>query len=341
MKLAILLTLFISQISQAADIKIAFGSCLRQWNPQPVWQGILDNQPDVFIYAGDNVYTDSGFYALKSEPERIGKAYQSLSENEGFQKVRQQIPIFSTWDDHDYGKNDAGAEYPYKNESKQYFLDFFNTPKDAPEANRPGVYSVKYIEKDGHKIQIILLDTRTFRSPLVKAEPAGYCKRKQWGKNTDPSATMLGKAQWSWLEAQLKQPATTRIIVSSIQVIPEEHCWEKWANFPNERKKLFQLIKDSKAENVIFVSGDRHLGEISKLTDSVIGYPVYEITASGLNSAMTGNSGKDEPNRYRAIEKNVRQDHFGMITISGNRLLFEIKDVEGKAIQNLTITQSY
>lgn len=340
MRFYTLLTLLLTMNSVIAETtKIAFGSCLKQWNPQPIWHSIVDSKPDAFIFAGDNVYTDAGLYLLKSEPKRIGDAYQSLAEDEGFQKLRQQVPIFATWDDHDYGQNDAGADYPYKKEAKQYFLSFFSIPANAPERKREGIYSVKYVEKNHKIIQVILLDTRTFRSPLIKAEPQGHCKRKQWGQNTRPDATILGKTQWQWLEQQLKKPADHRVIVSSIQVIPEQHCWEKWSNFPNERKKLFQLIKTAKANNVILVSGDRHLGEISKLPAEVVGYPIYEVTASGLNSAMTGDKGKAEPNQYRVIEENVRQDHFGMINFADNKVSLQIHDVEGQVIRKLTITQ--
>lgn len=334
MRLIVLLLVLLSPSVFAKDIKIAFGSCLKQWQPQPVWQGILSTQADAFIFAGDNVYTDVGFYRLKSEPQRIGDAYQELAESAEFQQFKKQMPqLFATWDDHDYGQNDAGADYQYKEASKQYFLDFFQIPKNAPETTRPGVYSVKYIEQADKRVQIILLDTRTFRSPLVKGNTSAHCTNKHWGKNTDPQATMLGDAQWHWLEKQLQKPADFRILVSSIQVIPEEHCWEKWANFPVERERLFKLISKTQVHNLVLVSGDRHLGEISKLPSASPQPEIYEITASGLNSAMTREAAKHEPNRFRVIEENVRQDHFGLITLQTDQVVLELKDIKGKTLR--------
>ena len=90
-----------------------------------------------------------------------------------------------------------------------------------------------------------------------------------------------------------------RIIASSIQLIPTEHCWEKWANFPKERIRMFELLRTTDASGVIVISGDRHLGEISVLPLDYLGYPLYEITSSGLNSALGENSdARDEQNSF-------------------------------------------
>jgi len=71
------LAIFFSSISlHATPLNIAFGSCLRQWKPQPVWQGIISSNPDLFIFLGDNVYTDTGPYRFQKEPERIEAAYR-------------------------------------------------------------------------------------------------------------------------------------------------------------------------------------------------------------------------------------------------------------------------
>lgn len=116
-QLILTLALWLSLTSQAAERSIAFGSCLRQWQPQPIWDAILAAEPDTFVFVGDNVYTDTGPNALRREPQRIGASYDALARNPGFQALRAQVPIYATWDDHDYGQNDAGADYPYKEEA--------------------------------------------------------------------------------------------------------------------------------------------------------------------------------------------------------------------------------
>jgi len=317
---------------------LAFGSCLRQWKPQPVWSAVLAERPDAFVFLGDNVYTDKGPLRHADEPGRIEQAYARLAEDAGFASLRASIPIYATWDDHDYGRNDGGREYPWKHRSKRVFLDFFSVPEAAEERSRSGIYTVRYLDQGDRRIQIILLDTRFFRSPLKVAPTANGCPRRKLLPNKGPDATLLGEAQWAWLEKTLRTPADLRIIVSSIQVIPDEHCFEKWANFPTERERLFQLIRDSAADGVVILSGDRHLGEISRLPADIVGYPLFEVTASGLNSA---GAGRGEQNRYRITDDNVREDHFGVLQIDWLQpepsLHISLKGVDGQELGALNV----
>lgn len=123
---------------------------------------------------------------------------------------------------------------------------------------------------------------------------------------------MLGEAQWAWLEAQLRQPAELRLLVSSIQVVSAEHGWEKWENLPRERARLFALLAKTKAEGVVVLSGDRHKGELSVM-DAGLGYPLYDFTSSGLN---TGHKQwfHFEENRHRVATMRWG-DNFGILDV--------------------------
>ena len=291
---------------------LAFGSCLRQQAPQPVWRTLQALAPDLLVLGGDNVYSDVGSYLLRHEPARIGSAYAELAANADWTALRAQVPVYATWDDHDYGRNDGGADYPYKAASKDYFMSFFGIAPESAMRNREGIYDAHRITHDGRRIQLLLLDTRTFRSPLVAAGTDADCPRRRWGQNTAPEATMLGAAQWAWLAARLQEPADLHLLVSSIQVIPDAHCYEKWANFPQERARLLKEI-DGASAPVLILSGDRHLGEISRLPENAARHwPLLELTSSGLNSA---GAGAGERNRYRALDRNVRVDNFATLEI--------------------------
>lgn len=331
--------------SEARSI-ISFGSCLRQWNPQPIFKAITQLQPSAFIFLGDNVYSDVGAYLLLPTKLRFPRAYQSLAESEDYQEFLQSCrdnhtQLLATWDDHDYGKNDGGSEFEYKAEAKQHFQQFFRI-SDKQFASTEGVYQSYWLAHADKTIQVLLLDTRSFRSPLVRAPSNTQCPKTHNGQNADPAASILGEQQWQWLGEQLHQAADLRIIASSIQVVPSEHCYEKWANFPLERQRLFKLIKDSKATGVVLISGDRHLAEISLLPSDRIGYPVYEITSSGLNSAMgTQSQGNSEANKFRATSSNVLENNFGIIELigSGNntQLVFQIRLEDGSIAQSLQL----
>jgi len=303
--------------------RIAFGSCLGQDGVQPIWDQVLKTKPDVFVFLGDNVYADT------VDMVELRAAYAKLDAQPGFQRLKKATRVVATWDDHDYGLNDAGGELASKEPSKQVFLDFWGVPKDSPRRERDGVYHSEVFGPPGRRVQIILLDTRYNRSPLVfKENKADLIDGGRYQRNTDPSATILGASQWAWFEEQLRVPAQIRVIASSIEVVDEDYGGETWANFPLERKKLFGLLWRSTGS--LFISGDRHFAELSMM-DGEAGYPIYDLTASSLNWSEHVFR-MIEPNRHRIGVVN-RGDNFGMIEIDWERkdplLRLKIVDEDG------------
>ena len=153
------------QVKTDQQINIAFGSCLRQWKAQPIWQGITALKPETFIFLGDNVYSDVGNYQLQQEPQRIQQAYQDLAATVEYQQFLKSAKdndttIFATWDDHDYGKNDAGADYKFKVDSKNYFQQFFGIEKTVTGSGQAGIYHSKILNMKGIQVQFLMLDTR-------------------------------------------------------------------------------------------------------------------------------------------------------------------------------------
>ena len=263
--------------------RIAFGSCAHQEKSQPIWDAVLDYRPELFIFLGDNVYGDVTSAAVTE----LREAYARAASIEGYAKVRATVPVLATWDDHDYGRNDAGADFPFRAATKQLFLDFWQVPEDDPRRARPGIYHAQTFGPAGMRVQVILLDTRSFRSPLRSTGEPGVPGKGPYLPDPDPAKTMLGAAQWAWLRAQLLQPAELRLLVSSVQVLAEGHGWEGWDNLPLERTKLLGLIDETAAGGVIFVSGDRHVGALYQRPTGAA-YDLYEITASGINMTFRG-----------------------------------------------------
>ena len=297
--------------------RIAFGSCANQNNDCPIWGTIDRFDPDLLLLLGDNIYADLVDGRLKpSTPTRIKSAYDALAALPEFAKLRSGTPMMATWDDHDYGNNDAGREWEHKTAAAQIFHDFFETPADSPRRNREGVYHSAVFGPEGKRTQIILLDTRSFRSELRKAdEPLPGMRARPYIATDGDNATLLGEQQWKWLKQQLLVPAEVRIIGSSIQLLSNDHPYEKWGNFPLERERFYKLVRECGSSGVIVLSGDRHLGEIS-MDAKGLSYPLYDITASGLNQANRS---------WRETEKNAFRlaalqygNHFGSIEIDWN-----------------------
>jgi alkaline phosphatase D len=302
--------------------RIQFGSCVLQSRAQPIFTTITRMDPDLFIFLGDNIYADTVDMAV------MQRKYNELASSHSFQRLVDSVPVLAVWDDHDYGANDAGSEYPKKEESKKLFLDFWREPENSPRRRRPGIYAAHMYGPAGRRVQVILLDTRTFRDPLVRGNARPTDALGPYVPNPDPEATILGERQWLWLKRELVRPAGIRIIVSSIQVIPDSSGWESWANFPSERKRLLDLIVNNRIEGVIFISGDRHFAELSELRPEG-GYPLYELTSSALNFPHP--SGQTGDNRFR-IGEPCTMENFGEIRIrwEGDPLIdLSIRDLAG------------
>jgi alkaline phosphatase D len=236
------------------------------------------------------------------------------------------MPVVGVWDDHDYGKNDAGKEYPYKEESQQLFLDFFDVPENDSRRDRKGVYSSYDLNWKSYTVKVILLDSRYHRDDLERVNLV-YQKNEE--------GTILGEEQWAWLEAELSdEKVSLYIIACGIQLIPEDHDYEKWANFPQEREKLFNLIQEKKPTGVLFLSGDRHIAEISSMQVKGLNYPLVDVTSSGLTHVWE--NAPQEPNRHR-IGTLVNKLNYGLVKIEetedGLRVISEIRGKDQELYQ--------
>lgn len=286
--------------------RIAFGSCGHQNKSQPVLETAANRKPDLFVYLGDNIYGDT------RDMDVLKQKYGLLAAKPEFQRLRREVPVVSIWDDHDYGENDAGKNYPMKAESRAIFFDFWRIPADSPRRTHDGIYGVHRFEQHGRVLQVILLDTRWYRDPLrrnPKPLPAGSPFKNDYQPDNSPEKTFLGDVQWAWLKEQFAQPADLRIVASSIQFGHEYNGYESWTNLPREQAKMIELIQSTRANGVVFISGDVHWAELSQ-RDVTGGYPLFDLTASGITETWP----KIEPNRYRVGEA-VPENHFGEIEV--------------------------
>lgn len=312
--------------------EIAVASCHRTGpKSEAAFAAVAQAKPDAFLFIGDNIYGDTRDMNLLKEK------YAALDAVGSWKQLRGSTHVLPIWDDHDYGENDAGMEYPMRAESAAIFKDFYAIPGNHPMRQREGVYHSMSFGPEGNRVQIILLDTRYFRSPLKEEKIGG---RKAYVADADPTKTALGDAQWKWLDQQLAEPADVRVIGSSIQILPEEHRFEKWANFPAERGKLLAKLAAAKGR-LVMLSGDRHFAEFSRQT--VGGVDLVEMTTSGFTHSGGGRAagGVAEPNRHR-IGNPVFSQNWGNISIEWKEnappgLKIEVRDIDSK----VTATHSW
>ena len=304
---------FLSNFLNSETIKFGLGSCLDQDYPQPIWTAIEAEQLNHFVFLGDNIYGDLPTGSLFKMRYAYKKQRSILPE------FLNQMEIFPIWDDHDYGINDGGGDYKLKKDAKKMFLDFWEIPQNDIRREREGIYfSDEKIFFD-KKFKLIFLDTRYFRSELIKANDA-------YIKNEDIDATILGKEQWDWLSSELKDDFDFLIVFSSIQILAKDHRFEKWSNFPKERKKILDHLHEFR-EKTLLVSGDRHRGGIYKKND------LYEITASSLNKP---GSYDFETDTY-LVGKTFPEENYGTIEISKSDIKVNLKDISGQLLNSITI----
>lgn len=318
--------------------RIAFGSCAYQEVEQPIWSAVLGYKPELFLFTGDNVYGDVLDGKSVTDPtlilDSLTKAYARADTIPGMKAVRESVPHLAAWDDHDYGLNDGGAEFVHKDAAKKLFVDFWKLPPDDPRRTRNGLYHAQVFGPPGKRIQIILLDTRYFRTLLKPTDQRGAKGRERYVPDDSPDKTVLGAEQWTWLEAQLREPADLRLIVSSIQVVADGHGWERWGNLPRERQRLYDLIGKTEAAGVMFLSGDRHIGAIYREPTGTP-YPLYDITSSGLTQFFSA-AHEDGPNRVGPLYGAV---NFGTIDIDwwAGTVTVSLRGMNGEVVRKQAI----
>ena len=256
--------------------RIAFGSCLNRNQPQPIWNAVAAAQPQIFLLLSDNNGVNSAPLADKTV------SYAERLAHEDLGRLFDGCPVWVMGNDDDDDGLTAGQH--------------------------SGGYEARLFGPPGKQVQLIWLDTRAFRGPL-KRRAERLSGEGPWEANSDKSVALLGADQWTWLRRMLRIPAQLRIIVSSIQVVAEDHHWEKWMNLPHERKLLFDMISDTEADGVLFISGDRRQAELSMIREGAP-YPLYDLTSSPLN--MRSEEPIVEINSH-GISPVCRDNNFGLI----------------------------
>tara|TARA_Y100000748_G_scaffold289933_1_gene276167 strand:- start:1102 stop:2058 length:957 start_codon:yes stop_codon:yes gene_type:complete len=303
--------LLLSNFLGAETIKFGLGSCLDQNYPQPIWTSIEKEKLNYFVFLGDNVYGDLPSGSL------IKMKYAYKKQRSILPEFLDQMEVYPIWDDHDFGINDGGGDYKLKKNAKKMFLEFWEIPKNDIRRKREGIYfSDEKIFYD-KKFKLIFLDTRYFRSKLIK-------ENDTYIKNED--GTILGKEQWNWFSEELKDDFDFLIVFSSIQILAEDHRFEKWSNFPSEKNKLLDYLHEFKGKTLL-VSGDRHRGGIYTKNNLI------EITASSLNKP---GSFDFESDKY-LVGKTFPEENYGTIEISKTATKVNLKSISGELLNSITI----
>lgn len=322
--------------------KVLLGSCLNEeMGPSAALMSLPAEEADLLLMVGDNVYGDRdgrGYTNNDADLEELKESFADLAARADFQAIRQSVPMMVSWDDHDFGANDAGKEFPFRGLAERMHEVFWGL-EDEDVGQWPGTYYARTFGPEGQRTQIIMLDTRFFRSGLTPTDEWGAKGKERYLPAPSGSMQdMLGAAQWTWLENQLQQPADIRLIASSIQVMPTVHGWEAWSTMPDERQRLFDLIDKTDAMGVVFLSGDRHTAFIYEQAD-VLPYAAHELTSSSLNVSFQNESSEVDE---RQIGAGFAPENYGSVEIDwdAKTVALKIKDNGGNTVRENAFTFS-
>lgn len=318
--------------------RIYVASCLDEEKRRRsrVLDAISRRPADLLLMLGDNVYgdRDSG---KRVKPDaaltELRSSFAELARRADFAEVLKHHPVMVAWDDHDYGKNDAGREFSYKLQAEQLHEHFWGLDQ-TEAATHPGTYYARQFGPIGSRLQVIMLDTRSFRSPLTKTDQRGAPGKERYVPSERVDQDMLGAAQWQWLAEQMAKPADLRVIASSIQVLPTNgHGFESWSRLPTERNRLLSLVSKQASGNTVFVSGDRHRAFLYRQPDRD-GKAFVEMTSSSINLS-SGRGGK-EMDRAQLGASYVEQN-FGELVIDWDKREVElvVRGIDGQAVNQV------
>ncbi|XP_068744655.1 uncharacterized protein [Montipora capricornis] len=251
--------------------RIAFGSCSYAYPKthvhQPLWEHISGQKPDLWVWLGDAVYADTRiapFIWTPSPLEEMVETFGALKYSSDYQKfLKSGVHVLGVWDDHDYGMNNGGKHYKDRLQSQGIYLDFLDEPVESLRRRREGAYASYVFGNGSKRLKLLLLDIRS---------------HLRWGTDCD----ILGKEQWDWLVRQLSStdPAQLTVIGSGMQFLSDMPYTDKWTSCPSSYDRLMWLLQ--RHPRVILISGDVHFGEFACLNNTSTGYPLYEVTSSGL-----------------------------------------------------------
>lgn len=276
------------------DLAFLVGSCAfpypflfwKEKDRAIIFETMAAHQKDFMIWMGDNVYYLNGEWR---RPERMHRKNLRMRNHSKLHAFLRSCPQYAIWDDHDYGPNNAHHNFRYKYQSLAVFQQYWSNPYAGLDTV-PGIFC-HFRQGDA---EFFLLD----------------------GRFHSNDTSMLGQEQLNWLKQGLKRStANFKFIVSGTQILPDNPLGEDWGDFGNERDELLQFLVQERISGVLFLSGDRHYGELLRLEQSEA-YPLYEMTSSPLTSLVNPAYTKNNP--LREAETLAVEANFGKIELLGS-----------------------
>lgn len=298
-----------AKTGKGSQFSVGFGGgagYVDEW--ERMWDTILTFQPNAFLMLGDNVYIDQPESQLTQK-----YCYYRRQSRPEWRRFVSNTPIYSIWDDHDFGTNDCvpgpDIDKPaWKPEVWRTFTHNWVNPSYGGGADKPGCWY------DFHMgdVHFIMLDGRYYRD--LKG------------------GSMLGPVQKKWLlETLKKSEGTFKVLASPVPFTSgvKPGSRDPWDGFPKEREEIISFIENEKIEGLFLIAADRHRTDL-RITPRPNGYDLYELESSRLTNHHTHGVVKTEGMVWGYNEKCSFAFMKFDTTADDPQVEFQCVDIDGK-----------
>jgi phosphodiesterase/alkaline phosphatase D-like protein len=217
--------------------------------------GAMANRTDaeLFLHLGDQSYND-GITDLGG----FRDAWRSTLTEPGYLALHQAMGTFQTWDDHEVD-NDYNPTTIAPSILANAFQSYFET--FPVERGPSGGIWTNY--EWGDTVEFIILDSRSER---YQPDNSYY----------------ISQAQMDFVKDRLtNSTAHFKVLLNSVPItdMPTGYFGEsdRWEGYDRQRDELLNHITDNDIRNVWFLSGDFHIGMVTRVNNSGPARRIHEI----------------------------------------------------------------
>lgn len=271
---------------------MGFGSCAPSV-PDAVWDRVRLEGCEAFVMLGDTPYVDSTNLGVARRKHREFLQVPQVAE------LVSSMPVWGTWDDHDFGGNDVHGDLVGKENNRRAFADYranatFGHDGDGALLTSPLDGEGVYTHFRRGPVEVFLLDPRWFS----RTEPS-------WADPSRP--TCLGAEQWDWFQTVLKESDAPFKAIATGLIWDDKTNAEKddWGTYFYERDAIFDFIREEQIPGCFLMGGDIHVSRALNYGPRV-GYDLWQFIVSPLHGSTIPSLNVPHPSLvHSAVEPNV------------------------------------
>ena len=307
--------------SAKGKVTIAFGSCADMSKTEravPTFEAMHEHQPDLALFCGDNCYyaNKNGTTSLPGSEDDRPRDWESAERmlrrqiearnHPQFNALSRSIPLYATWDDHDFGYNNANGtdltnDWVGRQVAASVFRAMWPNPYRRSGTDQPIHYSFRW-----GPVEIFMTDSRFNRK--VDDPP-----------NPDENF-IWGSTQLDWLVDSLaNSQAPLKIVVVACQFLfGQSGNAGHFTQAKTEREAILNHIRGVAqpviSGRVLFLSGDMHYSELQRFPTGQGAATTIEFTSSPIRrNNLDGNVPQEARQGCRVWA--AQQNGFGIVTV--------------------------